>query len=97
MVPVSAYAEAHVTPSRSGARAIQVYDALIDRLPSRIEPATRPIGAAAADLRARFGPALKLPDALVIATAHVLQADRIITTDQGWPTTGIRVEIVAGA
>jgi predicted nucleic acid-binding protein len=97
VVPVSAYAEAHVSPSRSGVRAVQTYDGLIDRLPSRVEPATRAIGAAAADLRARFGSALKLPDALVIATAHVLQADRIITTDQGWPVTGIPVEIVAGA
>jgi predicted nucleic acid-binding protein len=94
VVPASAYAEAHVTPSRNGARAIEIYDGLIDRLPSRVEPATRAIGAAAAELRARFGPALKLPDALVIATAEVLNADRILTTDQGWPATGMPIEIV---
>ncbi len=94
VVPVSAYAEAHVTPSRNGAPAIAIYDGLVDGLPSRVEPASRTIGAAAAELRARFGPVLKLPDALVIATAQVLQADRILTTDRGWPTTGVPVEIV---
>lgn len=96
VLPASAYAEAHVTPSRHGPKALETFDGLIDALPARIEPASRAIGASAADLRARFGPSLKLPDALVIATAHVLTADRIITTDLGWPDTGIRVDIVAG-
>jgi hypothetical protein len=58
---------------------------------------SREIGAAAADLRALFGPSLKLPDALVIATAHVLRADLILTTDQGWPAVGVAVEIVGGS
>jgi predicted nucleic acid-binding protein len=39
----------------------------------------------AAGMRARH-PALKLPDALVIATAASLEADRLVTTDRGWPT-----------
>lgn len=37
------------------------------------------------------------PDALVIATAIVLGADRIITTDGGWPEVPVRVEVMGRA
>ena len=40
---------------------------------------------AAAQLRARH-PALKLPDALVVATAVTLDADHLVTTDRKWPS-----------
>lgn len=96
ILPVSAYAEAHVSPSRNGPGAIETFNGFIDGLPARVEPASRAIGASAAELRARFGPSLKLPDALVVATAHVLLADRIVTTDQGWPDVGIPFDVVAG-
>ena len=95
VLPVSAYAEALVTPSRSGPHAIETFDGFIDAMPARVEPASRAIGAAAAGLRALLGPSLKLPDALVVATAQMLRADRIITTDQGWPTVGIPIDVVA--
>ena len=39
----------------------------------------------AAALRAKHG-SLKLPDALVIATARMLGADLLVTTDRKWPT-----------
>ena len=96
VLPVSAYAEAHVTPSRTGPRSVDTFDGFIDGLPLRVEPASRAIGASAAGLRARFGPSFKLPDALVVATAQVLNADRIVTTDQGWPDVGIPIDVVAG-
>jgi hypothetical protein len=35
-----------------------------------------------------------LPDALVLATAEVLGADRVLTTDAGWPDTEVAVRIV---
>jgi len=70
-------------------------DRFLDGLPARVEPATRVIGAAAASLRASHGPSLRLPDALVVATAAVLEADRIITTDAGWPALAVRVEVLA--
>ena len=85
-----------MTPSRSGPTAVETFEGFIDALPARVEPASRAIGAGAAELRARFGSSLKLPDALVVATAHVLKADRILTTDQGWPDVGIRVDVVVG-
>ncbi len=95
VIPVSAYAECLVAPSRHGPAAAALVDGFLDALPARVEPATRPIGAAAAALRSEHGPALRLPDALVIATATVLEADRVLTTDARWPTLPVRVEVLA--
>jgi hypothetical protein len=39
---------------------------------------------------------LRLPDALVIATAIHLRADRVLTTDAHWPTTEMSVEVLQG-
>ncbi|MES2209681.1 MAG: PIN domain-containing protein [Chloroflexota bacterium] len=97
MLPASAYAECLVAPSRRGAGAVAVVDALIDALPVRVEPADRSIAARAASLRAIHGPVLRLPDALVVATALVHGAERIITTDRGWPAVPISVEVLAAA
>lgn len=94
VIPVSAYAECLVAPSRTGSAAVATMDRFIDVLPARVEPATRAIGAAAASLRASHGPSLRLPDALVVATATVLEADRIITTDARWPAMAVTVEVL---
>ena len=69
-------------------------DRFLDGLPARVESATRVIGAAAASLRAAHGPSLRLPDAMVVATAIVLEADRIITTGARWPALSVRVEVL---
>ena len=95
VVPVSAYAECLVAPSRHGPAAVTMVDRFLDALPARVEPATRPIGATAAALSSEHGPALRLPDALVIATATVLEADRVLTTDARWPRVPINVEVLA--
>jgi len=94
VIPVSAYAECLVSPSRAGQAAIATVDRFLDGLPARVEPATRAIGAAAAALRGAHGPSLRLPDALVVATAIVLNADRIITTDARWSALAARVEVL---
>jgi predicted nucleic acid-binding protein len=94
VLPVSDYAECLVSPSRRGPHAVAMVDGFLDALAARVEPATRPIGAEAAGLRAHHGSALRLPDALVVATAVVLRADRVITTDTGWPKLPIRVEVL---
>ncbi len=96
VVPASAYAELMVLPFRLGSEAVSQADAFVDSLPARVEPASRAIAAAAAELRARFGRRLRLPDALVLATAVVLDADRVITTDGRWPDAGIPVDVIAG-
>ena len=93
-LPASAYAECLVSPSRSGPEAVATVDRFLDALPARVEPTTRAIGAVAATLRAVHGPALRLPDALVVATAVVLKADRIVTTDSRWPVVPVMVEIL---
>ncbi len=94
VIPVSAYAECLVSPSRSGPAAIVTVDLFLDALPARVQPASRSIGAAAALLRASSGPSLRLPDSLVVATALVLEADRVITTDARWPALPVRVEVI---
>ena len=94
MLPASAYAECLVAPSRRGPGAVAVVDALIDALPVRIEPADRSIAAQAAALRATHGASMRLPDALVVATALVHGADRILTTDRAWPAVQISVEVL---
>jgi predicted nucleic acid-binding protein len=97
VLPASAYAECLVSPQRRGPDAVAVVDRFLDALPVRVEPADRTIAAAAAALRATHGTALRLPDGLVIATAIVLGADRILTTDAGWPAVPIPVEVLAAA
>jgi predicted nucleic acid-binding protein len=93
-LPASAYAEVMVGPQRRGQDAATTVDAFIDALPTVVEPATRDIARAAAALRARHGPSLRLPDALVLATAKVLGAGSVLTTDTGWPDTGVDVRVV---
>jgi predicted nucleic acid-binding protein len=36
VLPVSAYAEAHVTPSRNGDAAVATFDGLVDIMPARV-------------------------------------------------------------
>ena len=82
----SAFAECLVGPQRRGPRAVAVVDDLIERLPIDIADLDRGIARTAASLRARHIH-LRLPDALVIATAIEHSADELITTDRKWPTT----------
>jgi predicted nucleic acid-binding protein len=95
-MPASAYAEVLVGPYRQGASAAAKVDEFLAALPARVEPATREIAATAAKLRARHGTKLRLPDALVVATAIELDAALLLTTDAGWPSLPIPVTVVAG-
>ena len=81
----SAFAECLVGPQRRGPRAVAVVDDLIERLPIDIADLDRGIARTAASLRARHIH-LRLPDALVIATAIEHSADELITTDRKRPT-----------
>lgn len=94
-VPASAYAEAQVGPARAGRQAMRRLDEFLADLAIEVEPITRQVAARAAQLRARHGSRLRLPDALVLATAVHLKADRVLTTDAGWPAAGISVEVIA--
>ena len=76
--------------------AADVVNAFIDALPAVVVPADREIAAIAASLRAGH-PRLRLPDALVVATASALAAERVITTDAEWPELGVQVEVLRSA
>lgn len=80
----SAFAECLVGPSRRGARAVAVVQELFDRLPIDVVDLDADTALAAADLRARHR-SLRLPDALVLATAARRSVDELITTDRKWP------------
>ena len=69
-IPASAYAECLVGPARVGKPAMQAVDAFLTDLVAEVEPITRQLAAKAAQLRARHGARLRLPDALVLATAQ---------------------------
>ncbi len=93
-VPASAYAEALVSPARRGQEAMRSVDAFLADLAAEVEPITRQVASRAAQLRAQHGVRLRLPDALVLAMALHLRADRVLTTDPGWPEVGITVDLV---
>ncbi len=93
-VPASAYAESLVAPARRGREAMRAVDAFLADLPAEVVPITREISSRAAQLRARHGARLRLPDALVLATALHLRADRVLTTDAEWPKVGITVDLI---
>lgn len=93
LVPASVFAEILVGPYRHGAGQVELVESFLRALPARIEAATPGIARSAARLRAEHGGRLKLPDALVVATALEVNADVILTTDADWPRAGIRVEV----
>lgn len=93
-LPASAYAEAQVGPARQGQEPMRRLDAFLADLSAEVEPITRQVARRAARLRAEHGARLRLPDALVLATAIHLHADRVLTTDARWPTTEIAVEVI---
>ncbi|MEO5885867.1 MAG: PIN domain-containing protein [Candidatus Limnocylindrales bacterium] len=94
VVPVAAYAEFMVRSYQDDVSMIAFRDGLVDAIPARVEPATRETGRQAAAIRARNGQRVKLPDALIIATAIVVGADRILTADARWPAQDVPVTIL---
>src|SRR6266511_4124410 len=83
VVPASAYAEILVRPAIRGTATVARVDAALDAMAISIADADRDTAGRAATLRARHQ-SLRLPDALVIATAVQLDADHLLTTDKRW-------------
>ena len=81
----SAFAECLVGPSRRGPDAVALIRGLFDRLPIDVTELDAETATVAAELRARHR-SLRLPYALVLATAARHSADELITTDHAWPT-----------
>jgi predicted nucleic acid-binding protein len=80
----SALAECLVGPSRHSKAAVRAVHDFVERMPLTIVPLDASIATIAADLRAKH-PSLRLPDALVIATALDQKADELVMTDRRWP------------
>lgn len=94
VLPASAYSEVLVGPFRRNGKSAAVVDSFLETMPATMQPITREIARAAAKLRAEHGPRLRLPDALVIATALELSADRLMTTDRRWPEVGLPIALI---
>ena len=90
-IPASAYSEALVRPARAGR--LDEARAVVGALLMEVVPLSPPIAEAAATLRARHQ-ALRLPDALVIATGTSLEAGSILTGDTRWRGLAASVEVV---
>ena len=97
VLPATAYAETMVGPFRGGSEAVRIVDLFLADVPVDIEPANHSHSRWAARLQAMYGSKLRLPDALVVATAANLGAEQILTTDARWPDFemfDLRVEVV---
>lgn len=93
VLPASAYAEILVGPARRGVEALAVVDDALAALAIHVEPVTHAIARRAAVLRARHAP-LRLPDALVLATADILAAATVLTADRAWPRISRRARVI---
>lgn len=91
-IPASVYAEILVGPYGRGQSAVAKIGRALADIPIRVEPIGPEIGRRAAELRARHR-ALRLPDAFVIATGEVLDADKVLTFDERWPKASRRVPV----
>jgi predicted nucleic acid-binding protein len=90
-LPASAYAETLVTPARRGRLAET--RARIQQMFLTIVPIDEAVAEAAAVIRSQQ-PALRLPDALVIACGDVLNAALVLTADHRWAANA-RVTVLA--
>jgi predicted nucleic acid-binding protein len=93
VIPASVYAEILVAPYRSGAEAVAEVEAFLSDLGVRIETVTAVIARVAARLRSSSR-SLRLPDALVLATADELAAERVLTGDESWARLSARVMLI---
>lgn len=90
-LPAVAFSEALVIPYRkSQSEGRSVEDGL--RRLGRVEPITDGIASRAAQLRAKRQ--IKLPDALILATAVELRAQEILTFDERWRSVDPRVRLL---
>jgi predicted nucleic acid-binding protein len=93
LIPSTVYAEILVGPYRRGAEAVAEVEAFLADFAVHIEEMTPAIARVAAQLRSESR-SLRLPDALVIATADGLEADRVLTGDESWSRVSGRVTLI---
>jgi predicted nucleic acid-binding protein len=93
VVPVSVLSEVLTGAYRNTPHAVRVIEGFVKELASRVYPIDRAVGRAAAQYRAEH-PGLPLHAALVLGTAKIVNAERILTTDASWIDKSARVHIV---
>ena len=91
VLPASAYAETLIRPLQLG-RSSDPMDAFLSELSIAVVDIDRATARRAAEIRAAHG--VPLPDALVLATGDVLDADEVLTGDRRWAGLTPRVRIV---
>lgn len=93
VLPTSAYAEILVAPHRRGAEAVAEVETFLADFSIRLEVLTPAIARAAAKLRSESR-SLRLPDALVLATAAEVDANTVLTGDESWGRISDRVRLI---
>jgi predicted nucleic acid-binding protein len=96
LVPATVVAEVLVSAARIGPDAMATAEAFLDAIADEVAVADRPVARAAALLRANH-PAIRLPDALVIATGQARVVDEIHTGDRRWRSVDPRVRVLGPA
>ncbi len=90
----SALAEVLVGASRLGGDAVAAAEARVDVIVDQVCPVDRAVARAAAGIRAEH-PTIRLPDALILATAATAEADVVLTADRRLGAVDRRVRVVA--
>lgn len=91
-LPAVAFSEALVVPYRTSQSDGRGVEEALRRL-GRVEPVTDMIASRAAQLRAKRR--IKLPDALILATAVELRVQEILTFDERWRSVDPRVRLLS--
>jgi predicted nucleic acid-binding protein len=90
-LPAVAFSEALIFPYRESPSRGRAVEGGLRRL-GRVEPVTAAIASRAARLRTERR--IKLPDALILATAVELRAQEILTFDERWASVDSRVRLL---
>lgn len=89
-----ALAEVLVGAARQGPEVRAAAEQRLLESVDRLQPVDRDVAVHAAEIRARHR-AVRLPDALILATGLALEG-RVLTADKRWVVVDARVEVVGG-
>jgi predicted nucleic acid-binding protein len=93
VIPATVLAEVLVSASRVGPAAVATTEAFVDTIIDSVRDIDREIARSAASYRSRHH-FLRLPDALVVATGLVSDADAVLTADEKWKQVDQRVDLI---
>jgi PIN domain nuclease of toxin-antitoxin system len=93
VVPGSALSEVLVGAYRSTPHAARTVEKLVGELVSDVRPIDHEVAKAAARYRAGHAD-MSLGAALVLGTAKVVSAARVMTADSSWPDVGLLVHVL---